>query len=884
MLIEIELNLPRFCRAVLLAGLLAAGSRGLAQPARPAPAKLAPPLQASAAARTTQAVRVSVAEPVAFRQWLGQHLPAVKVATARTRPAVLELSGLRPGDLSRLAQAPGLEFVDVAHRPGHEEKQLDKSDLAVNKITAVHVRFPSLNGQGLAVSVKERPFDKDDVDFHGRILNPADLTTPYSEHATAMATLIAGAGNSGPLGKGVAWRARLGYASFNDFFPDDGPQLIQAGISVQNHSYGAGFIENYYGLEARAYDQHCRQYPSLMHVFSAGNDGLLASPAGAYAGLVGVANTSGQFKMSKNTLCVGATDELSRVLSISSRGPAYDGRIKPELVAYGEGGTSDATALVSGMSLLLQQAYREQTGALPAAALLKAVLINSADDVGRPEVDFGSGFGRADALGAVQTVRDNRFVSGSLAQGQEQVIPLTVPAGSRQLRLTLAWADPEAAANAARALINDLDLELVEVATGQRWQPWTLSTFPHLDSLALPARRRADHLNNVEQVSLVVPAGGQYEVHVRGYAVPQGPQSFSLAYEWATGSRFEWLNPLRPTNLRAATPSVLRWNWSGPATPARLEYRLAGSSQWALVDANVDLAGAQNGFGWVTPDTMAQAQLRFVAGPSEFRSDTFSIARPISMQVGYNCPGEVLLSWPRLAEAQAYQVYSLGATMLEPYRLTADTSLVLLPTQLATRYFAVAPVVQGREAERSATIDYAQQGTACYFRSFRPRQQVTDTVTFDLEIGTIYKLRSATLERLGSAGYVPVQTIRPVTELQMAFTDQPPGAGRYTYRMRLEDDAGQQFFSQSETIDFAQGNDLLIFPNPVVGGSDLSVVRGSDAAVTMRLFDLLGRQQLEAGGDGAILTLNTGRLQPGVYLLQVQAENRPVLTRRIVVL
>src|SRR3712207_6952586 len=49
-------------------------------------------------------------------------------------------------------------------------------------------------------------------------------------------------------------------------------------------------------------------------------------------------------------------------------------------------------------SLLVQQAYQEQTGTLPPAALVKAAFINSADDLSQPEVDFEAGFGQADAL------------------------------------------------------------------------------------------------------------------------------------------------------------------------------------------------------------------------------------------------------------------------------------------------------------------------------------------------------------------------------------------------------------------------------------------------------------------------------------------------------
>ena len=59
--------------------------------------------------------------------------------------------------------------------------------------------------------------------------------------------------------------------------------------------------------------------------------------------------------MAKNILTVGATDSFSIVAALSSKGPAHDGRVKPELVAFGEDGSSGAAALVSGTSLLLQQ-------------------------------------------------------------------------------------------------------------------------------------------------------------------------------------------------------------------------------------------------------------------------------------------------------------------------------------------------------------------------------------------------------------------------------------------------------------------------------------------------------------------------------------------------
>ena len=841
-------------------------------------AKLAPGLRAASARSTPQTVRVSVTDPAAFRRWQQQHLPAARVSQPTASVHTLTVAGLSAANVAQLAASPLVDFVDVADRRAREERQLNNSDLSVNAVAAVQARFPQLAGQGLAASVKEQPFDPNDIDFKGRVIGPAAFPSPHSDHATAMATLIGGAGNSNPLGRGVARQVRLATSNFARLLPDDGQQLTQAGISVQNHSYGVA-IENYYGIESQEYDRQVRQFPALLHVFSSGNVGLQASPSGPYAGIAAVANVTGQFKMSKNTLTVGATGPGGQVSPLSSRGPAHDGRLKPELVAYGEGGSSEAAALVSGIGVLLQQAYRDQhSGALPSAALVKAVLLNSADDLGRPEVDFVSGFGQADALGALNTMRAGRFFGGAVSQATEQVFTLTAAAG-QQLKATLVWADPEAAANATKALVNDLDLELVSVSTGQRWQPWALSAFPRADSLARPARRRPDHLNNAEQITLTAPAAGTYELHVRGYAVPQGPQSFSLAYE-VNPVGLEWISPQRDGNVRPGAASTLRWHWSGPPTSARLEYRSVGQTAWRLVSPAVALT--PNSLPWTAPDTTALAQLRLVAGSQVFASDTFALVRAPQVQVGYTCADETRLQWFPVPGAARYQVYQLGAATLVPLVQTADTALLLSRAQMATRHYAVAPIVQGKVAEPGGTIDFATQGTACYFRSFRPRQAVTDTVAFDLEIGTTYGLHSATLERLGPAGFEPVRTVAPVRQLALVFNDELVNPGRYQYRVRLQTTAGISIYSQTETVDYARSGDVLVFPNPAPAGTPLSLIAGEQGEIQVTLYDALGRFQRTATGNGAVNSVSTAGLRPGLYLLRVQTTSGRVVTRRVV--
>jgi hypothetical protein len=238
---------------------------------------------------------------------------------------------------------------------------------------------------------------------------------------------------------------------------------------------------------------------------------------------------------------------------------------------------------------------------------------------------------------------EKRYQAGTVAQGQEQLFPLAVPAGTQQVKITLTWTDPEAVANAPLALVNDLDLEVLAPGGPSRWLPWTLSSYPNLDSLALPARRRADHSNNVEQVTISLPAAGTYQLRVRGYAVPSGPQAFSLAYE-VVAPGFEWLVPSAIRNVRPAQATQLRWNYAGPATAARLEYRPVGRTAWRTIAASLD--PAQRMYAWAVPDTTTLAQVRCVIGSQSFVSDTFALARPLPVHVGYVCTEETLLSWP----------------------------------------------------------------------------------------------------------------------------------------------------------------------------------------------------------------------------------------------
>jgi len=841
--------------------------------------KLAPALRPAISKSAGPAdYRVRVKDQQAFRQWLQEKklFPALRQTTRDQQ--ILLLSDVGEQQLQLLLTCPWVTYIDRPNRKAREELELRDADPVANNIPALHRHAPALTGQGMAVSIKENPFDPHDLDLQGRIMPPEALGNQYSVHATTMATLVAGAGNSGPKGKGVATHARLAFSDFKELLPDDSQALLATGISVQNHSYGVG-VENYYGLETNAYDKQTYQHPQLLHVFSSGNNGNQADSVGPYAQITGFANLTGQFKTSKNTLSVGALEPDKQVGRLSSKGPTFDGRIKPELVAHGLGGTSEAAAVVSGVALLVQQAYMQKMQQLPPAALVKAALINSADDAARPGPDFAAGFGNADALGAVRSVQEQRFFTGTVLQGQQQVYTIEVPAGARELKASLVWHDPAAEPGAAKALINDLDLTIRHGASSASWRPWILSSFPHPDSLQRQARRGVDRLNNVEQVTLAELQPGTYQLIVAGYHIPQGPQEFSLVYEYAPAA--EWLFPVAGTHIEAGSITRIRWQGVPPHKDVRLEYQLAGSSIWHLIGEHI----ADTSYDWHSPDTMTVAALRLVTADEVITSEEFLLARQLRPQVGFNCANKVMLHWPALPGVQQYQLYTLGSTHLQPLLTVADT-LAVLDKQAQpglSRYLAVAPLLAGMPAQNSPSLAYDSQGVDCYIKHFLPDQFVMDTVTLRVTLSSLYRLSSLSLEKLENGKYSTVQTQAPVLQLGYSFTDLSPRPGSNFYRIKVTDQEGQTFYSQTEEVIYAPAAFVKAYPNPVTAGSPLHVAIGS-YTVQLQLFDPMGRLIYTSEEDGVVKQIETKGLPGGLYVIRLRTDRGNYVSTKVLIL
>jgi hypothetical protein len=766
--------------------------------------------------------------------------------------------------IEKILPRPEVLFIDE-QRTAKEEVAVSNLDMSTNKVNLLHHRFAAYNGQTITASVKENRPDTADADLKGRYIFTPSSSATLSSHATIMSTIIAGAGNSYYEGRGVVAGAAITSTTFAILLPEPDSYYQQYGISTQNHSYGT-VIDNFYGADAAAYDASVVNRPSLAHVFSAGNSGTLTSTAGPYAGITSYANITGSFKMAKNIITVGHTDSFSAVLTPSSKGPAYDGSVRPHLVAFGEDGSSGAAAIVSGTAIALQHAYKQLQGTLPPASLIKATLLNSANDAGAKGIDFTAGYGSVNAVKAMETIVNGRYLNGSATDGATVSYDLVVPANISRLKIILAWTDPPAAPNAAKSLKHDLDLELAFPAGGQTWLPWVLNHYPHIDSLRqLPLRKR-DSLNTTEQITIDNPVAGNYSIRVKGYSITAAAtQPYAIAYQFDTLDHFRWYYPSASDNIFGGKVNVLRWESSYTAPAAQLEYSSDNGSNWQLIANNINLATGY--YKWNAPDTFTTSLLRMNVSSQNFVSDTFTISGRINTFVGFDCPDSFLFYWNKNKGVAQYRVFRLGEKYMEPFQVTADTVVVLGKQTNPAVYYAIAPLLKNKTGVRGFGFDYRQQGVGCYIKSFFV-QQSSASALLDLELGTSYSIKTITWEKLTLNGYVSLQTITAISGVTYSYSDASLHTGANTYRVRLELYNGNLIYSSAETI-YYFNQDHLLYPNPVLSGQPLNIISKNPDNSTLLLFNSAGVRVGTYLLDEAIETIPVNKFAPGIYFIKI---------------
>jgi len=451
-----------------------------------------------------------------------------------------------PSDvINQVANLPFVKWVELTAPPSIKEDVRGKSIHRSSNLDTQTLSGRNYTGEGIGVIVRDDGIVGPHIDFQGRIDNTSASGTGQT-HGDGVAGILTGAGNLDPTKRGMAPGAALFVTNYGSSFLDSGTinRLTNGDAQITNSSYGDG-CNGGYTTRSVTVDQQTNANPSILHVFSAGNSGTSNCGYGAGSGW---GNITGGHKQGKNVIATANVYFNGVLENSSSRGPAADGRIKPDITAHGQGqlstdennaylsfgGTSGAAPGIAGVSAQLYQLYKDaNSNQIPESALIKATLLNTANDYGNVGPDFQFGWGLVNGLRAAKLLEDGRYLDDNITQGTENNHIINVPANTKQVRFMVYWNDPAATAGVTTALVNDIDLTVTTPASAELL-PWILDSTPNATNLNTPATNGADHLNNMEQVLINNPQAGNYTINISGFNIPSGPQHYFVVYEVIT--------------------------------------------------------------------------------------------------------------------------------------------------------------------------------------------------------------------------------------------------------------------------------------------------------------------------------------------------------------
>ncbi len=576
---------------------------------------------------------------------------------------IIEAIGSRESLLNAL-DLPFVLYAELPEPPAELEIE-DEMTMTRGAYINGYYNLNGVNGAGITIAVNEggRVDSIYEPDYKNR-LNRTWESGGASGHKTGVSMRMCSAGNLDPQQRGQAWGATLWSGGINF------TNAAQANVNIVNNSFGYGCISGTatYNSGAAINDYLVRTNSRFMITYSCGNIG--GSNCAAYGAGAGWGSITGLVKSAKNIFAVGAMSTNDQLTGFSSKGPAMDGRILPDITATGPGGTSFASPNLAGVNALLTQAYRNSNNnQWPASGLIKAIVLNTADDMENPGPDFRTGFGRVNAKRGLNLIQSANIITDSVANNATKTHSVAIPAGVSQVKVSLYWTDYEAAPGiTGKTLVNNLDLRVQ--SPGGVWSlPWVLNTFPHNDSLMLPAVNGVDTLNNIELITLDNPASGNYTIEVTGDLVPFGPQTYHVVYSFVYDS-IEVVYPMGGEGLVAGEQRRIRWDAFNSGSPFSIEFSADSGSTWQSVASGI--ASDLRTYTWTVPAVQSgECMVRVQSGSLIGASNVFTIVNPPSnLQRVWRCADSALVSWDSVPGALGYRVYRLGSNFMDTVGFT----------------------------------------------------------------------------------------------------------------------------------------------------------------------------------------------------------------------
>ena len=165
---------------------------------------------------------------------------------------------------------------------------------------------------------------------------------------------------------------------------------------------------------------------------------------------------------------------------------------------------------------------------------------------------------------------------------------------------------------------------------------------------------------------------------------------------------------------------------------------------------------------------------------------------------------------------------------------------------------------------KSYTIDYTQQGVACYVRSLFASVTDVNKIRLDLSIGTVLDIKNIIWEKqTGVNTYTVLQQTKPGNNiLDYSIFDDKPKSGIQFYRVTFET-ANGNIVSDLVSATFLKENEFSFYPNPVT--DYLTILSGSFEDYSLSIFNILGQKVFE---EKAASTNRFGltALTTGVYV------------------
>ncbi len=415
-----------------------------------------------------------------------------------------------------------------------------------------------VDGDGVVVHINDTGVYEQHDDLSGRM--DAEYGNQAHSHGTHVAGIVLGEGYNGigDLSSGGSWIYGLGVAPdahYVDEYFTCSPstctyhaEINDANISSNSWGYASGGSPNCgygYTANSKTWDRLVQDANTqesgaqlLSIVSAAGNCGpsseQIIEPWEA-KNVVSVAASRNW----RNSTGYQGYGNINDIASFSSRGYCKDGRICPVITAPGRyvisarygtsgcgyqkapnssthsvcSGTSMATPHVSGASALITEWWRDNhSGATPGPAMIKALLVNGAMDMGTANIPNASeGWGRVNVADSIDPPTDSLYWDRPTvlhSTGNTWSVEVVPDDTSEAMKVSLVWTDDQGpgTGGGSAAWVNNLNLKLQKGST-----IWWGNNFSNGWSVSGGS---SDAKNNVENVYLSSPSSGIYTLKV----------------------------------------------------------------------------------------------------------------------------------------------------------------------------------------------------------------------------------------------------------------------------------------------------------------------------------------------------------------------------------